>query len=129
MSIFVRDNETACPLNTSDVHRLHWKLSENVSFQDSLRALALMASSLMGVHHGAWDQAHLPQQHHGDSGQMGGGGLNFLVTLQQLWLLRGCVGSSLCKSTLARLSTALLRLAVRPRCPPQVGQGAHSKDG
>lgn len=73
MSIFVRDNETACPLNTSEVHRLHWELSENVSFQDSLKALALMASSLTGVHRGAWDQAHLPQHHQGDSEQMGRG--------------------------------------------------------
>lgn len=108
MSIFVRDNETACPLNTSDVHRLHWKLSENVSFQDSLRALALMASSLMGVHHGAWDQAHLPQQHHGDSGQMGGGGFNFLVTLQQVWLLGAVWG--------LRFARARLPVLAQPCC-------------
>ena len=73
MSIFVRENETTCPLNTSEVHRLNWELSENVSFQDSLKALALMALSLMGVPRGAWDQAHLPQHHQGDSEQMGGG--------------------------------------------------------
>lgn len=73
MSIFVRDNETTYPLNTSEVHRLNWELSENVSFQDSLKSLALMTLSLMGVPCGVWDQAHLPQHYQGDSEKMGGG--------------------------------------------------------
>ena len=64
-----------------------------MNFQDSFKALLLMASSSMGVPCGLWDQAHVPQRRQGDSEQMGGGaGLNFLVTLQRVWLLQGCVG-------------------------------------
>lgn len=43
-----------------------------MSFQDSFKALLLMASSLMGVPCGLWDQAYVPQRRQGDSEQMGG---------------------------------------------------------